>query len=265
MLPHWYLIVSSGLFGLIIGSFLNVLIYRVPAGKSLFGSSACMHCGHRIRWADNIPVLGWLKLRGKCRDCGASFPVRYLWVELGNALSWAALAAWLGWSPVLPLMLFFASVMIALAVIDFDTMRLPDVLTIPAAAITFLYLLVLSLTGHQYVQPFYSALWGGLIYTMFFLALWLLTGGRGLGFGDVKLAPTLGMMVGFFFLPSVFVGILGAFIVGGLPAGIIMALGKLKKGVKIPFGPMLIVGAWVGILWGLPIVQFYMNVSGLNR
>jgi leader peptidase (prepilin peptidase) / N-methyltransferase len=259
-LPLWYLISVSAMFGLIFGSFLNVVIYRVPNNVSLMGRSACPKCDHQIRGYDNIPVLSWLLLGAKCRDCKAPISKRYPSVELFTGVAWAVSAAILGWNPILPLVLFFVTMMIALAMIDFDTMRLPDVLTIPSAIVTAVYMLVLWVMNPTvYGTAFLNAGLGAAVWTGFFLGLWLLTGGRGLGFGDVKLAPTLGLMIGWFSFSAIFVGIMAAFIVGALPVGIAIAAGLLKKRGKVPFGPMMIVGAFVAILWGQNIADWYLT------
>lgn len=254
-----YFLTFLFLFGITIGSFLNVVIYRVPNGESINGRSRCPKCAHQIRWFDNIPVFAWVLLKGKCRDCKEPISVRYPLVELATGLSWVGLGAYFGLDPVLPLFLILASASIALTMIDFDTMTLPNVITYPIFIFTTLYLVILSLIYGSW-ESLISAGIGAGIYFAFFFLMWFLTGGRGLGFGDVKLAPTLGAMIGWFSLYGTAVGIMGAFIIGGLPAGIAMATGIIKRGTEIPFGPMLMIGAWVAVFFGETLSQSYLTL-----
>lgn len=247
------------LLGLVNGSFLNVVIYRLPAQQSLNGRSACPKCGHQIRWYDNIPVVSWVLLRAKCRDCKAPISVRYPLVEAGHAIMWGGLAAWLGYTnPLLPLLLFFSSVSLALALIDIDTFRLPDILTLPLLGITTTYLAALSAYQHTWHQFWVSQACAG-AFLVFYLTLFLVTKGGGLGFGDVKLAPVLGMLTGWFGVGAAAVGFMGAFL-PGIPLGILMALRIVKRGTAVPFGPMLIGGAWLGILFGQPLAAAYLTL-----
>jgi len=143
--------------------------------------------------------------------------------------------------------------------IDLDTLTLPNVITYPSFLITTIYLSGYAALNSDW-ESLQNAGWGALIYFGFFFLLWFLTGGRGLGFGDVKLAPTLGAIIGWFSVPAAAVGIGAAFIVGGIPAGLAMALGWIKKGTPIPFGPMLLFGAWIAIFFGESIFNAYMTL-----
>lgn len=261
-----YYLVFATIFGLVIGSFLNVVIYRVPARRTLMGRSYCPKCDHLIRGIDNVPVFSWLFLQGKCRDCQAPISFRYPAVELFTAFAWMGITYWALMRealPMLPLMLILASASIALAMIDFDTMTLPNRITYPLFVITAAYLPILAMVTGQF-SALSNAGIGALIYGGFFFLLWFVTGGRGLGFGDVKLSPTLGALIGWFAAaPGAIVALAAAFIVGGIPAGILMATGVIKRGTPIPFGPMLILGAWIGTLFGPEIADLYLSVSGL--
>ncbi len=254
-----YLYTFLLLFGLAIGSFLNVVIYRVPAGKSIGGRSHCPKCDNQIKGIDNIPVISWLMLRGKCRNCKSKISSRYPLVELATGLSWMGLGIIYGYDPILPLLLLLASASIALAMIDFDTMTLPNVITYPIFIITVLYLGALGLLTDNLPSLINAGIGAGIYFGFFFL-MWFLTGGRGLGFGDVKLAPTLGAIVGWYSIGGTLVGIMGAFILGGIPAGVLLATGIVKKGTQIPFGPMLLVGAWAGVLVGAPLSEAYFSL-----
>jgi len=226
------------------------------------GRSQCPKCGNQIRAYDNIPLVSWLILRGKCRDCQAPIHWRYPAVELANALAWAGLAASLGWSPLLPYFLFFASISITLALIDFDTLRLPNVIVFPTFAITAIFFTSYALLTGLSENLIRSAIFA-VAYFLFFLLFYVLTAGRGMGFGDVKLAPTLGLLTGWIGVGPAIVGVAAAFVLGGIPAGILLLLGILKRKQSVPFGPFLLAGAWVGILWGQDITDMYLSVTGL--
>jgi leader peptidase (prepilin peptidase)/N-methyltransferase len=254
-----YLYVLLFLFGITIGSFLNVVIYRIPNGGSLNGRSHCPKCDNQIRGYDNIPVLSWIFLRGKCRDCKESISIRYPLIELATGIFWLVLGVSFGYDPILPLLLILAAATIALTMIDFDTMTLPNVITYPIFILTAIYLPILAWLTDSW-DNLVSAGLGSAIYFVFFFGLWFITGGKGLGFGDVKLAPTLGALIGWFSLHGTVVGIMGAFIFGGIPAGIIMAMGIIKKGTQIPFGPMLMLGAWVAVFFGESLSASYLTL-----
>lgn len=249
----------AGVFGLLIGSFLNVVIGRVPAGQGLGGRSRCPACRHQIRERDNIPVLSWLLLRGRCRDCAAPIPVRYPAVELGTAAGWALIVAVAGLTPLTPLLLAAFSITVALAVIDLDTMRLPDPLTAALAVLVVAYLTTLTVTTGAWED--YARAWAvaGLL-TGFLLVLHLGTGGRGLGFGDVKLAPSLGLLTGFAGWGPAAVGALAPWLLGLLVAGALLVRGRPLRGTAIPFGPLLIAGAWIGVLWGQDLAGWWWGL-----
>ena len=146
-----YFLVLLSVVGLLVGSFLNVVIARVPPGESVVRPrSRCPHCGHEISARDNIPVASWLLLRGRCRHCHEPISVRYPLVEVSNALLWLAMVWTFGWSLELPAYLYFSSVGLALAVIDLDTKRLPNVLTLPSYVVVGLLLLLPTVVDGQW-------------------------------------------------------------------------------------------------------------------
>lgn len=263
-LPLWYYATIAGMFGLAIGSFLNVVIYRVPNNMSLNGRSHCPKCDHMIRGYDNIPVFSWFILGGKCRDCKEPISWRYPFIEALHAVFWVAIVLFFGpTQPLLvPLLLFFASISVTLTMIDFDTMTLPNKIVYPTIIITALYLTVFTFVTGGMENLFRAGL-ASLILTGFYFIIYVASKGRGLGFGDVKLAIALGLILGWFGWGAVIVGTFAAFVVGGIPGAILMAAGVLKKGKPIPFGPMLLLGAWLGIFWGESIWAGYMNMAGL--
>lgn len=263
-LPLWYYATIAGMFGLAIGSFLNVVIYRVPNKMSLNGRSHCPKCDRMIRGYDNIPVLSWFILGGKCRDCKETISWRYPFIEALHAAFWVAIVLFFGpIAPMLvPILLFFASISVALTMIDFDTMTLPNSIVYPTIVINAVYLTTFAVINGE-IDNLARAGLASLILTGFYFIIYIASKGRGLGFGDVKLAIALGLILGWFGWGAVIVGTFAAFVVGGIPGAILMAAGVLKKGKPIPFGPMLLLGAWLGIFFGESIWTVYMGVAGL--
>lgn len=266
MLPNWFFVTIYATLGVAIGSFLNVVIARVPKKESLNTRSKCPQCGYQIRAYDNIPLLSWLILKGKCRHCSSHISTRYPFVEALTGFGYLMLATHFHMRTPSPLeiaLLIALPITIALAFIDIDTQRLPDSLTLPLLLITGTLLIGEStLTGDW--ENLKTAAISGTAYTAFYFALWFSTQGRGLGFGDVKLAPSLGLLVGWFGYESAATGFVAAFIIGGIPLGLLMLTGKLKRGTPVPFGPFLIAGAWVGIFYGTDIANAYLTLVGLR-
>lgn len=265
-----------GGFGLLIGSFLNVVIYRVPLGKSIVAPpSACGTCGHEVRGYDNIPVVSWLLLRGKCRDCAAPISVRYPLVELAGAVAFG-LVAWRFLPPVLEAdggtavaagvaqlvaFLYFAAISIALALIDLDTQRLPNVIVLPAYLVAaVLFTAAAALTGAWI--PLATAAIGALATGSLYLVLALARPG-GMGMGDVKLAGVAGFFLGWLGVPELVLGTVAAFILGGV-YGVGMLLAGRGRRSAIAFGPWLLAGAWVAILAAGPVVGAYLSLFGIT-
>ena len=178
--------------GLLVGSFLNVVVWRVPRGESVVHPpSACPACGAAVRPADNVPVLSWLLLRGRCRDCSAPISPRYPLVELGTAVLFAVMALRFGLDPVLPAYLYLAAVGLALALIDLDCKRLPDALTLPSYPVVAALLALGAVLGSDSGQLVRALLGGLAMYALYFALCFAYP--AGMGFGDVKLAGVLGM------------------------------------------------------------------------
>jgi leader peptidase (prepilin peptidase)/N-methyltransferase len=264
LMAAYYLVLAG--MGLIIGSFVNVLIYRVPNGLSIVRpGSACPGCHAEIRARDNIPVLSWLLLRGRCRSCREPIPVRYPLVELLTSAVWLVLGWWSwqpdGIDPLLPLLLVLGSAGVALWFIDIEHFRLPDAIVLPLYPVTVVGLVIAGLASGEW--PLVAALAGGAVWVALIGGLWLLTGGRGMGFGDVKLAPVLGITLGWVALEASVVGLLAAFVLGGIVGVFLMATGRARRGTHIPFGPYLLLGALVGLLAGGAAWDAYRSQLGL--
>jgi leader peptidase (prepilin peptidase)/N-methyltransferase len=267
--------------GLLVGSFLNVVIHRLPLMmergwqaqcKDYLGESPaeqdpltlakpashCPHCGHKIRFYENIPVLSYLWLRGKCSSCRQAISIRYPLIELLTGVM-SAVIAWhfgFGWQAGTALLLTWA--LIALSMIDADHQLLPDAITLP-----FLWLgLTLSLF------PVFADMRSSLIGAIAgYMSLWivyqlfkLLTGKEGMGFGDFKLLALLGAWLGWQSLPMI---ILLSSLVGAVLGGAMIAIQGRDRAQPIPFGPYLAIAGWIALLWGERISSAYLRWSGM--
>jgi leader peptidase (prepilin peptidase)/N-methyltransferase len=249
----------AGLVGLAAGSFANVVIHRVPQRQSVVTpGSRCPACGAAVAWRDNLPVVAWLLLRGRCRACRAPIPVRYPLVELAMGLLWFLITlrlaqAGLGWA--VPAYLALAFVCLVLAVIDATTRLLPNRITYPAFPAVLALLLVASI-GLGDLGRLARGLLAAMAVGGLFLLLALISP-RGMGLGDVKLAPTLGLALGWLSWGAVAVGVFAGFLLGAL-AGLaaIVALGLTRKSL-LPFGPWLVAGALLGVLAGADVAAWY--------
>ena len=220
--------------GLCFGSFLNVVVHRLPLGLSIVAPpSSCPACGHRIRPFDNVPVVSWLVLSGRCRDCRGAIPWRYPAVELGSGLLVLAFAAQLGPRAALVPALLFALALLAVALIDWDHRIIPDEISL-GGAVVGLFARGLSLPG--VTEGLVGALVGG-------GALWIVatlyrraTGVDGLGGGDVKLAAMIGAFLGW---PGVFLTIFGAALAGSLAGAVLLATRRAGRRTALPFGTFL--------------------------
>jgi leader peptidase (prepilin peptidase) / N-methyltransferase len=295
LLSPWAL----ALLGLVVGSFLNVVVHRLPlmlerqwwgdvaaqlgdgdSFRRVFGSPAperlvlasggleksiaelkplslarpasrCPSCGQTIRFWQNVPVLSWLLLRGRCSGCGARISLRYPLVELATAGLFAALAWRTGPQPVLLLWCAMAAVLLALALIDWDTTVLPDALTLPLLWAG----LVAAALGWLPGLPLAQSLWGAAAgYLSLWLVYWffkLATGKEGMGFGDFKLLAALGAWLGW---QAILPIVLMASVIGAVVGLVMKAGGSLREGRFVPFGPFLAGGGLVVMLVGLPTV-----------
>jgi leader peptidase (prepilin peptidase)/N-methyltransferase len=270
------LLALVAIVGVVIGSFLNVVVYRLPAGRSIVSPpSACGSCGHPVHRRDNVPIVSWLVLRGRCRDCGARISVRYPLVEAGTGLAFLVVA--LVFLPpvveassaegvtaavlVLVAFLYLASISIALALIDLDTHRLPDAIVLPSYLVGGVLLAGASILNGD---PGALLRTGIALVGLFgvYLAMALAYPG-GMGFGDVKLAGVLGMYLGWLGWGSLAVGAFAPFVVGGLFAVALIVARRAGRKSRIPFGPWMLVGAWIGVLWGAAIFNSYLQLFGL--
>lgn len=256
--------VLSGVLGLLIGSFLNVVVWRVPRGESVVSPpSACPRCGHAVRARDNVPVASWLALRGRCRDCAAPISPRYPLVEGGTGALFALVGALVGPSWQLPALLYLAAISVALTLIDLDVHRLPDAIVLPSypVVIGLLALAAVDPGGEAHWGAFARSLAGGAAMFAVYLLI-VLVYPAGMGLGDVKLAGVLGLYLGWAGWSSLIVGGFAAFLLGGVFSLALLARGSAGRRTQIPFGPWMIGGAVVGLVVGEAIGSWYVSLLG---
>ena len=241
-------VVAAGLFGAVIGSFLNVVAHRVPLGESLVSPpSRCPECEAPVKPYDNVPVVSWLLLRGRCRNCGTRISPRYPLVELATALVFAAVVAVRGFDDDLVLELPFVAALIALAAIDFDHKLLPNKIVYPLAAYGVIATLLVD--RDDLVENLIAGAGA-----FAFLLLAVIAYPRGMGMGDVKLAGAMGLYLGLSVIPA----LLTAFLTGSLVGVVIIAReGAAGRKKAVPFGVFLAIGGLVGVLAGPELIDFY--------
>jgi leader peptidase (prepilin peptidase) / N-methyltransferase len=245
------------------GSFLNVAIYRLPRGESVVAPrSHCTRCERVIPWYDNIPVLSWFLLRGRCRGCGETFSIRYPVVEAMTGVLLLALSLQLGWGVGLAFAFYFACSLLVVTYIDLDHRLIPDRVTLPGIGVA----LGLALLNAWYAPPEYrwvalqtwaigTLVGGGILW----LVAWgyaLATGREGMGGGDIKLLAMIGAFLGW---QGVLVTLLLASFIGSIiGVGVMLVRGGDTK-LAIPFGPFLALGALVALFWGDQLITWYLS------
>ncbi|MES9969509.1 MAG: prepilin peptidase [Candidatus Thiodiazotropha sp.] len=279
---HWAFLLTVILIGLVVGSFLNVVIHRLPKMmeqqwrrdcQELEGNlseqetapynlnrpaSHCPKCGHKIRPWENIPIISWLVLKGRCSECNASISPRYPIIEAVTAILSLVVALHFGftWTTLAALLLTWA--LIALSVIDFDVQLLPDNITLP-----FLWLGLLLSLGGVFTDPGtaiigaaagYLSLWS--VYQLFKR----LTGKEGMGYGDFKLLALLGAWLGWHYLPQI---ILLSALVGAVVGILLIVVRGRDRNIPIPFGPYLAAAGWISLMWGEQINNAYLRWAGM--
>lgn len=279
-----FLILLCALLGLLVGSFLNVVIYRLPVMMEhswrsdcreylglepdstdsepfnlILPRSRCSHCKTTIKSYQNIPVLSYLFLKGKCAHCGQAISLRYPLIEAFTGLCSAIAAYHFGYGMALAFALLLTWALIALSFIDIDKQLLPDSIVLP-----LLWLGLLISLFHVYTDPVssiigaiagYMSLWT--IYQLFKLV----TGKEGMGYGDFKLLALFGAWLGWQFLPMI---VLLSSLVGAVIGISMIIFGERDHNVPIPFGPYLAAAGWLALLWGNDIIQFYLTKVGLQ-
>lgn len=268
-----FLYIFIFLFGADVGSFLNVLIDRLPKGEQVIkGRSYCDRCHHKLSWTDLFPLFSWIALGGRCRYCHSPISVQYPLVELFTGILFTAtflLFLWpshgLGimnyelWSWIkLGYNFWLVSALIVIFVTDLKYKIIPDQIVYPSIIAAFIFQII----NHgpdiiNIVNPSLSAFGAGL----FFSLIILFTRGRGMGVGDVKLVFLMGLILGF---PLIIIALYAGFLTGGIFGVILILTGKKKFGQTIAFGPFLIIGTYISLFWGQPLWYFFQKLLGLS-
>jgi len=244
------------IFGLIVGSFLNSIIYRLPSGKSfLIQRSYCPYCKHKLSWKDLIPIFSFLILKGKCHYCKKAISWQYPLVELTTAILFLSFFIF----HFSFFIFIIACFLIIIFVYDLKHYIIPDKIIYPAIGTAFFYQflrLVLNevvVLGFGILNPLSSAI----LASLFFLLIVLFSRGKWMGLGDVKLAFFMGLFLGF---PNILIALFLAFFIGAIIGiGLIMS-GKRTLKSEVPFGPFLITGTFIALFWGQAIINWYLNL-----
>jgi len=251
--------IVAALFGSAIGSFLNVCIDRLPEGQSIVtGRSHCDGCKRQIRSRDLIPVLSYLALKGRCRDCGARIPVRVVLVEAATGFIFALLTLAYGISATSVLLAVYAAILLVVFVIDLERGLILNKVVFPSLAFSLLAAAFISSPwlGTLFPHPFLSAAAGAASgFALLFLIALLARGG--MGWGDVKFAAFMGAATGF---PLVFVALFCGVMTGAVIAVVLLASGKKGRKQGIPFGPFLALGTMATLLWGPQMLSWYVGL-----
>lgn len=252
------LIGGCALLGLLVGSFLNVVIWRVPRGESIVSPpSHCPGCDAEVRPRDNVPVVSWLVLRGRCRDCDEPISGRYPLVELGTAAVFVIVGLRVGLHADLPAFLYLGAIGVALALIDLDVKRLPNAIVLPSYLVSAALLGVAAFAQHD-AGAYVRALLGmAALFGFYFLLVFIYP--AGMGFGDVKLAGVLGLYLGWLGWAEVITGGFLGFLFGGVVGVGLMMLRKAGRKSQIPFGPFMLAGALGAILAGGALADLYLD------
>lgn len=247
------------IFGLIIGSFLNCVIYRFEKKESfLKGRSYCPQCKHGLRWYDLIPILSYILLLGKCRYCKKTISLQYPLVELATGLLFLAV-----FNPEHTVRTFYLLLtncfLIIIFVYDLRHYIIPDKVIFPAIGVSLAYISFLLFTGDYSLSQFLNMIYSGFWPAFFFLSLFVISQGKWLGFGDVKLAFFMGILLGF---PKILVALFLAFSIGGI-IGVGLIIARIKKiKSELPFAPFLIVGIYLAMFWGQYLIDWYLGLLG---
>lgn len=263
-------LISCFLFslGAIIGSFLNVIIYRSAHDEDwVHGRSRCEECKKKIHWYDNIPVISFIFLQGKCRECKAPISLTHPVVEFltGSLFVWwywgGTLFFQLSQEPfqvIQPLFwLTIGVIFLVIVVTDILYFLIPDGAVVALLIITFLYRCALFFTGIMRGTDFWWSLFGVVVAVLFFAGLWLVTKGKGMGFGDVKLMAPVALLVGW---PHIALQIFLSFFIGAVFGICLILLGKRRFGQHIPFGPFIILATVVTLIWGDHLLRWYVGL-----
>ena len=271
-----FLVIVSGILGLLVGSFLNVVAFRVPAQISLLRESRCPHCDAPIRPWQNVPVVSWVALGGKCANCKAPISARYPIIEAVTGVAFAVVTWWCVavYGPslaasgpvqhagalglVIAAFLYFAAISIVLTLIDLDTHRLPNSIVLPSYLVAGILFTVAAWLTEDWNALLVAGVGMAAMYVFYFLLRAARPGG--MGGGDVKLAGVIGIYLGWLGWGALAVGAFAAFLYGGVFGTALMLLRRAGRKTAIPFGPWMLLGAWTGVFAGEAVGKWYVNL-----
>jgi leader peptidase (prepilin peptidase)/N-methyltransferase len=257
MTHQWFFYISAFIFGAVVGSFLNVCIYRLPLGKSIvFPASHCPGCGTAVRYFDNIPVLSYLLLRGRCRSCGARISLQYPVVELVNAILTMLLFIKFGFSLEFLVMFIFCSALVVITFIDLEHRIIHDVISLPGIIVGFISSFFVNWLSWQDSLIGIVAGGGSLFIVAFVYQL--ITKKEGMGGGDIKLLAMMGAFLGWIAVPFI---IFASSLVGSVIGITVMLAQKKDSKYAIPFGPFLAFGAILYVFYGRQIIYWYLHLG----
>lgn len=256
-----YFSIVSFIFGAVVGSFLNVCIFRMPKAESVVSPpSHCPRCDYRIRWYDNIPLFSYLLLRGKCRGCSTHITLQYPLVELINGL--LTLVLFLKFGPTVSFlaMFLFCSSLVVITFIDLEHQIIPDEISLSGIIIGFLFSFFLP--GQTWINSLLGILLGGGCLLLVAYGYQWLTGKEGMGGGDIKLLAMMGAFLGW---KSVLFIVFASSLIGSVVGVTMMLVQKKDSKLAIPFGPYLAFGAVLYIFYGTQLIHWYLNLGGFGR
>lgn len=262
MTPYLALSLFALIVGMLVGSFLNVCICRMPKGESVVTPpSHCPNCNYRIRWYDNIPLVSYLLLlRGRCRGCGMRISIQYPLVELLNGLLTLALFLRFGPTLLFLALFLFCSALVVITFIDIEHQIIPDEISLSGIVAGFVFSFFLP--GHSWLDSLLGILLGGGSLLLVAYAYQWLTGKEGMGGGDIKLLAMMGAFLGWKAIPFI---IFASSMIGSVVGIGMMLVQKKDSRLAIPFGPYLAFGAVLYIFYGSRIIQWYLNLGGFSK
>lgn len=261
MTPQLYFSMFSFLFGAVIGSFLNVCIYRMPREESVVSPpSHCPCCDYRIRWYDNIPLVSYLLLGGKCRGCRAKISLQYPLVELLNGLLTLALFQRFGPTLAFAVLFLFCSALVVITFIDIEHQIIPDEISLSGIALGFVFSFFLA--GHSWLNSLLGIVLGGGSLLLVASGYHWLTGKEGMGGGDIKLLAMMGAFLGWKSIPFI---IFASSLIGSLIGVSLMVIQKKDSKLAIPFGPYLAFAAVLYIFYGPQLIHWYLTLGSFSK
>lgn len=250
----WFYYIFATLFGIVFGSFVNVLIYRIPKKEEFVKTSShCMTCGHKLSWKDNIPLFSWLFLKGKCRYCKTKISAQYPIIEAANGILWLLIALFHGFSASSILFAFMASGLLAMSVIDWRTYEIANGFHIYFGVLAILHLVLNYKDWLSYLIGFFCV-------SLVLLAIYLISKGKAIGGGDVKLMAVCGLFLGW---KNILIALFIGCVVGSIVHIIRMKVNK-KTGHVLAMGPYLSIGIVAAGLFGDKLIDLYMTLAHLK-